>query len=68
MDIQAKNQYSKALIEKKGYLLKSKKKKSKLLDGYCQNTGLNRNYVIRKIRKEDYLKSSFGKRKKKRIL
>ena len=65
MDMQAKNQYLKALIEKRGYLLKSKKEKSKLLDEYCQTTGQNRNYVIRKIRKGDYLKSSFGKRKRK---
>jgi hypothetical protein len=65
MDMQAKNQYLKVLIEKRGYLLKSKKEKSKLLDEYCQTTGQNRNYVIRKIRKGDYLKSSFGKRKRK---
>jgi hypothetical protein len=42
-----------------------KKEKSKLLDEYCQTTGQNRNYVIRKIRKGIYLKSNFGKRKKK---
>jgi len=76
MDMKSKNQYLKALIERRGYLSRSKKEKSKsplrrptdeagLLDEYCQTTGLNRNYVIRKIRKGDYLKSSFGKRKKK---
>ena len=65
MDMQAKNQYLKALIEKRGYLLKPKKEKSKLLDEYCQTTGQNRNYVIRKIRTGNYLKTSFGKRKKK---
>jgi len=32
MDMQAKNQYLKALIEKRGYVLKSKKEKSRLLD------------------------------------
>jgi hypothetical protein len=55
---------------------RSKKEKSKsplrrptdeagLLDEYCQTTGQNGNYVIRKIRKGIYLKSNFGKRKKK---
>jgi len=63
MDMKSKNQYLKALIEKRGYLLKSKKEKSKLLDEYCQTTGQNRNYVIRKIRTGVYLKSNFGKRK-----
>jgi len=65
MDMQAKNQYLKALIEKRGYLLKSKKEKSRLLDEYCQTTGQNRNYVIRKIRTGSYLKANFGKRKRK---
>jgi len=63
--MKSRNQYLKALIEKKSYLLKSKKEKSKLLDEYCQTTGQNRNYVIRKIRTGAYLKSSFGKRKRK---
>jgi hypothetical protein len=35
------------------------------LDEYCQTTGQNRNYVIRKIRTGAYLKSNFGKRKRK---
>jgi len=65
MDMYSKNQYLKALIEKRGYLLKSKKEKSELLDEYCQTTGQNRNYVIRKIRSGAYLKSGFGKRKRK---
>ncbi len=65
MDMHSKNQYLKALIEKRGYLLKSKKEKSKLLDEYCETTKLNRNYVIRKIRTGSYLKSGFGKRKRK---
>jgi len=52
-------------LKKGGYLLKSKKEKSKLLDEYCQTTGQNRNYVIRKIRKNFYLKPNFGKRKRK---
>ena len=53
----SRNQYLKALIEKRGYLLGSKKEKSKLLDEYCQTTGQNRKYVIRKIRTGAYLKS-----------
>lgn len=64
MDMQSKNQYLKALIEERGYLLKSKKEKSKLLDEYCNTTAQNRDYVIRKIRNGDYLK--VGKIKKKR--
>ncbi len=65
MEMYSKNQYLKALIEQRGYLLKSKKEKSKLLDEYCQTTGQNRNYVIRKIRKGIYLKQDFGRRKRK---
>jgi len=61
----SRNQYLQALIEKRGYLLKSKKEKSKLLDEYCKTTGQNRSYVIRKIRKGAYLKSNFGKRRRK---
>jgi hypothetical protein len=66
MDMQSKNQYLKALIEKRGYLLGSKKGKSRLLDEYYQTTGQNRKYVIRKIRTGVYLKSNFGKRKRKK--
>jgi len=65
MDMQSRNQYLKALIEKKGYHLLSKKEKSKILDEYCQLTGQDRNYVIRKIRSGAYLKKNFGKRKRK---
>ena len=65
MDMKSKNQYLKALIEERGYLLRSKKEKSKLLDEYCKTTKMNRNYVIRKIRTGTYLKESFGKRKRK---
>jgi len=65
MNMYSKNQYLKALIEKRGYLLKSKKEKSKLLDEYCKTTGQNRNYIIRKIRTGTYLKLNLGKRKRK---
>ena len=66
MDMYSKNQYLKDLVLKRGYLLKSKKEKSKLLDEYCQTTGQNRNYVIRKIRSGAYLRTNFGKRKKRK--
>lgn len=65
MDMYSKNQYLKALIEERGYHLRSRKEKSKLLDEYCATTKQNRKYVIRKIRKGICFKSSFGKRKKK---
>ncbi len=66
MDMESRNQYLKDLVQKRGYLLKSKKEKSQLLDEYCQTTGQNRNYVIRKIRNGAYLKTSFGRRKKRK--
>lgn len=56
MDMLSKNQYLKALIEQRGYLTKSKQEKTKLLDEFCETTGQNRNYVIRKIRSGNYLK------------
>ncbi len=59
-----KNQYLRAIIERRGYLLKSKQEKSKLLDEYCQTTGQNRDYVIRKIQDKGYLSSGFEKEKK----
>ena len=65
MDMRSKSQYLKALIEKRDYLLKSKKEKSKLLDEYCQTTGLKRKYVIRKIRSCQYLKENLNQRKRK---
>jgi hypothetical protein len=67
MDMQSRNQYLKDLVKKRGYLLKSKKEKSQLLDEYCQTTGQNRNYVIRKIRAGAYLKTNSGKRKKRKV-
>lgn len=49
--MQSRNQYLEALIRQhKGYLLNSKKEKSKLLDEYCKVTKQNRKYVIRKLR------------------
>jgi len=56
MDQDCKNQYLRAIIEKRGYFKKSRNEKSKLLNEYCLTTGLNRDYVIRKIKNKDYLK------------
>jgi len=65
MDMKSKNQYLKALVERRGYHFLAKKEKSKLLDEFCQTTGQNRSYVIRKIRQGLYLRPNFGKRKRK---
>jgi len=65
MDMHSRNQYLKALIEKRGYHLLSKKEKIKILNEYCATTGQNRNYVIRKIRSSTYLKEGFGTRTRK---
>ena len=65
MNMLSKNQYLKALIEQRGYLIKSKKEKTKLLDEFCKTTGQNRNYVIRKIRNGSYLKVGQKERKRK---
>lgn len=52
MDMKSRNQYLEELIRKNGgYHLKTKKEKTKLLNEYCQITGQNRDYVIRKLRK-----------------
>ena len=66
MNMKSRNQYLETLIREKGYLLKSKKEKSKLLDEYCKNTGQNRKYVIRKIRQGNYLEDREGKTKTKK--
>jgi hypothetical protein len=63
MDIISRNQYLQTLIQQRGYHLKPRKEKSQLLDEYCQITGQNRKYVIRKIREGRYLDSWRGKRK-----
>lgn len=65
MDIRARNQYLEALIRKKGYFSLSKKEKGKLLNDYCQLTGQNRNYVIRKIKNRGYLKTDSLRKSRK---
>ena len=66
MDPECKNQYLRAIIERRNYFLRSKKEKSKLLDEYCATTGLNRNYVIRKIQNKGYLKTIAKKKRKEK--
>ena len=67
MNMQSRNEYLRTLIQKRGYRLRSKKEKSKLLDEYCKNTGQNRKYVIRKIKSGKYIKdkTKLKQRKKK---
>lgn len=64
MDLQSRNQYLKTLTQKHGYLLKSKKQKSLLLDEYCKNTGQNRKYIIWKLRNGKYIKDRTVKKKR----
>jgi len=70
MTMETKNQLLFSIIRKNGgYHLRSKKKKSKVLDEYCSLTGQNRKAVIRKIRTGQYVKSmrkEKGEEKRKR--
>ena len=45
----ARNQYLKVL-QRKYFMVESRKEKSLILDEYCKNTHQNRKYIIRKIR------------------
>jgi len=66
MDMRSKNQYLLTLIQTHGYHEISKKKKARILDQYCANTGQARKYVIRKIRNGKYLQEGTPiKRKRK---
>lgn len=64
--MQSRNEYLETLIRSLGYLTKSKKKKSALLDEYCKNTNQNRKYVIWKIRKGMWVKDPTKIKKRKR--
>lgn len=66
MDLMSRSQYLKTLIQRHGYLLKSKKQKSLILDEYCKNTGQNRKYVIWQIRKGKYLQYTVPNKQKRR--
>jgi hypothetical protein len=65
MDMHSRNQYLQTSIKYRGYFLKSKKEKSRLLYEYCSNIGLNIKYVIRKIRSRKYGESKSKKRRRK---
>lgn len=70
MTMQSRNQYLDSLIRKYGgYHLKSKKEKTKLLDEYCDTTGQNRKYMIRKIRNAGHVyqqrRKNQGKQRKR---
>ncbi|MBI2633738.1 MAG: hypothetical protein HYW80_00305 [Parcubacteria group bacterium] len=64
MDMESRNQYLKALIEERGYLMKPKKEKGLLLDEFCKTTNQNRKWAIAKIRNGSYLKSKEEKIRK----
>jgi len=64
MNMDARNQYLKVLQDRY-FKAKSKKEKSSILDEYCQNTGQNRKYVIRKINSP--IPSAPKKRKREEI-
>lgn len=66
MDMHSRNQYLQTLIKQKGYHLRSRKEKSKLIDEYCSITGQHRKHVIRKIRSRAYTKQSSEKRQTRR--
>lgn len=58
MTMEAKNQYLHSLITQSGgYHLVGRKEKSRILTEYCNTTGQNRKYVIRKIRSGKYIHS-----------
>ena len=68
MNMESRNQYLKALIEERGYLLQSKKEKGLLLSEFCATTGIARKHAISKIRSGNYVKSKeYKPRKRKRI-
>jgi len=56
MNMQARNQYLHTLIsQRRGYHLRSKKEKSRILNEYCRVTGQHRKAVARKIRTGAYV-------------
>lgn len=58
MDMKARNQYLHTLItKKKGYHLKAKKEKSRIISEYCKVTGQHRTAVSAKIRSGKYVKA-----------
>lgn len=66
MDMHSRNQYLHTLLTSKGYHLKTKKEKTKILDEYCRVTKQNRKYVIRKIRSGGHIADRTKIRKRNR--
>lgn len=65
MDLMARNQYLKTVVEKQNYGRLAKKEKSTLLNEYCRTTGQNRKHIIHKIGCKKYLKANKARRKRK---
>jgi hypothetical protein len=61
MNKEAKEQYMETIRER--YLRGSKKEKGVLLTEYCQNTGMDRKYVIKKLRYKVQIKKKGEQRK-----
>lgn len=64
MNKEARDQYMEILRER--YLKASKKEKGGILDEYCQNTGQERKYVIKKFRYKARLKEKGAQRKRRK--
>lgn len=64
MNFEARNQYMETLREK--YFKAGKKEKGRILDEYCQNTGQERKYVIKKFRYKAGLKPEGSQRKRRK--
>ena len=63
MNFEARNQYMEALRER--YLGATKKEKGRILNEYCQNTGQDRKYSIKKFRYKVKLKKKEERRPRK---
>jgi len=64
MNKEAKEQYMETIRER--YLRGSKKEKGILLDEYCQNTGMDRKYIIKKLRYKARIKKKGEQRKQRK--
>jgi len=66
MDMYSRNQYLKALREE--YLKAPKKEKGRLLDEAQKRTGLNRKYLIRKLRPSNNLDRRKEERRRRKVI
>jgi len=55
------------IVAKRYLEAKGRKEKTKILDEYCANTNLNRNYAITKIRDHCFKRKKSGKRGRKKV-